>query len=633
MHAQGGANEWSTDRAELVYGERPSGEIVHISSVERGLQCDCICPGCRRSLVAKTKAEKQVAHFAHSGPACGGGPETALHKLAKQIIAEELRLLLPERLAVFGEKQRLLSEIMEMKFDLAKVEYNDLRDVVPDLYLVRQGRSLFVEVAVTHKCDELKIGRLRNRGISSVEIDLSGIPRDARLEDVRDAVLKTAPRSWIFNKGIDEGLESLRMEVAREEEEQQREFEEQAKKLAEVYRAAKGAVPSGFKRDRNWQLLERVGGTDLVGVEFDGNAVFAVSPIQWQITVLIDVLLHRKLGRYLQTPVSICQHLQRHDLIRADFLYLRETVESRVTQLQEDFRAPWRVVSAYLDFLTEKGIAAHLMKGYTIAPAVGSLWIEASLEMEAARLRVDNAAEQVKRILNAADPSRRSTVTLSGWLSSLDPQSNLTFREALQSPEHHGRIGLELRAIEAMLDGQPTVPTDALALPVQDLIAAAEKQKVILERARQERAEQQRAEARNQRIADLRTIAEPLFSEEELEAWLTTRRHELSDLSPIAAAASGGFSFARAKDILMSIKQKKEWADAETARISEYREFLKTEANALLGQDEGARFLRGRDEELGGVPPAVHCKDAESLEQCRRRLRQWDAFLREIKGR
>lgn len=434
--------------------------------------------------MAKTKAEKQVAHFAHSGPACGGGPETALHKLAKQIIATELSLLLPERVVVFGEKRRLLSETMEMRFDRAQVEYYDLRDVVPDLYLVRQGRPLFVEVAVTHTCDELKIERLRNRGISSVEIDLSRTPRDACLEDVRDAVLRTAPRSWIFNKGIDEGLESMRVEAAREEEEQQRELEERAKKLAEIYRAAKSAVSGGFKRDRNWQLLERVGGTDLVGVEFDGNAVFAVSSIQWQITILIDVLLHRKLGRNLQTPVSVCQYLQRLNLIRRDFLYLRETVEQKITQHQEDFRAPWRVVCAYLDFLTEKGIAAHLMKGYTIAPAVGSLWIEASMEIEAARLRVDTAAEQVKRILNEADPTRRSAVTVGGWFSSVDPQSNLTFREALESSEHHVRIERELRAIEAMLDGRSAIPSDALALPIDDLIAAAEEQQAMLELAR-----------------------------------------------------------------------------------------------------------------------------------------------------
>ncbi|MCA1494455.1 hypothetical protein I6F11_26535 [Ensifer sp. NBAIM29] len=425
----------------------------------------------------------------------------------------------------------------------------------------------------------------------------------------------------------------MRAEAFREEEEQQRELDQQAKKLVEIYRAARNVVSSGFKRGRNWQLLERVRGTDLVGVELDGNAVFAVSSIQWQITVLIDVLFHRKLGRNLQTPVSVCQYLQRLDFIRRDFLYLRETVEQRVTQHQEDFRAPWRVVCAYLDFLTEKGIAAHLVKGYTIAPAVGSLWIEASMEIEAARLRVDTAAEQVKRILNEADPTRRSTVTVGGWFSSVDPQSNLTFREALESSEHHVRIERELRAIEAMLDGRSAIPSDALALPIDDLIAAAEEQQAMLERARQEREEQQRAEARNQRIADLKSMAGPLFAAEELEIWLTTPRIELSGLSPAAAAETGGFSFTRVKDILVSIKQKKERADAERDRIAGYRKLLETEAYALLGKSEATEFLRGRDEELGGMPPGVFCKDARSLERCRMRLRQWDAFLREMKRR
>lgn len=633
LHPPSPAHEWRTDRAELVYGERPSGEIVHISSVERGLKCGCRCPGCHRPLVAKTRAEKQVAHFAHAGPACGGGPETALHKLAKQIIAVELRLKLPERLAVFSEKQRLLSDSKEVTFDRARVEYNDLREIVPDLYLDHHGRALFVEVAVTHKCGEDKIEKIRNQGIAAIEIDLSRIPRDASLEDLKDAVLRTAPRSWIFNKGIDEGIASMRAEALRDKEEQERKLEEQAKRLAVVFQSAKNQRVEGFTQKREWQLLERVDGTDLVGVELAGNSVFAVAARQWQITVLIDVLLHRKLGRDLQTPVSVCKYLQRLNLVRKDFLYLRESLEERVSRYEAEFRAPWRVVGAYLDFLTEQGIAAQLRKGYTIAPAVGSRWLEASMEIGAARLRIDSAAEQVQRILGVADPARRSAMTVGRWFSSMDPQSNLTFGEALQSSEHHVRIERELRAIEAMLDGRSAIPSDALALPIDDLIAAAEEQQAMRERARREREEHRRAEACYQRIADLRGMAEPLFAAEELEVWLTTQHIELSGVSPAAAAETGGFSFTRAKDILVSIKQQKERVDAERARIAGYRKLLETEAYAVLGQSEATEFLRVRDEELGGMPPGVFCKDANSLERCRVRLRQWDAFLREIKRR
>jgi hypothetical protein len=553
--------------------------------------------------------------------------------LAKQIIARELHLKLPERLAVFGEKRRLLSDSKEVAFDLARVEYNDLRDIVPDLYLDHHGRALFVEVAVTHKCGDDKIEKIRNRGIAAIEIDLSRIPRDAPFEDVKDAVLITAPRSWIFNKGVEEDIASMRAEALRDKDEQERKLEEQAKRLATVFKSANNQDVKSFTPKREWQLLERVRGTGLVGVELAGNSVFAVAARQWQITVLIDVLLLRKLGPNLQTPVSVCKYLQRLNMIRKDFLYLRESLEERVSRYQADFRAPWRVVCAYLDFLTEQGIAAQLRKGYTISPVVGARWLEASMEIEAARLRIDSAAEQVQRILAEADPSQRSAMTVGRWFSSIDAQSNLTFRGALESSEHHGRIERELRAIEAMLDGRPAIPSDALALPVHDLIAAAEKQQAMLERARQEQEEQRRAEERDHRIANLRSMAQPLFDAEELEVWLTTPHIDLSGLSPAAAAETGGISYTRAKDILGSTKRKKEWADAENARIADYRKLLEAEAYALLGPSEAVEFLRGRDEELGGMPPGVYCKDASSLERCLARLRQWHAFLREIKRR
>src|SRR5690606_10040968 len=108
------------DRAKLVYGEAVDGKLVHIRTVERGLKCGCICPGCKKPLVAKTKADKVVPHFAHHGPACGGGPETALHKLAKQIIAENLRLVVPERVASYGDARKVLSESKEIKLASAR---------------------------------------------------------------------------------------------------------------------------------------------------------------------------------------------------------------------------------------------------------------------------------------------------------------------------------------------------------------------------------------------------------------------------------------------------------------------------------------------------------------------------------
>ncbi len=68
------------------------GRPVHISEVATsGLQTDCLCPCCRRPLIAKRGAVR-VAHFAHPAEPgvvpCAG--ETILHQVAKLLLAERV---------------------------------------------------------------------------------------------------------------------------------------------------------------------------------------------------------------------------------------------------------------------------------------------------------------------------------------------------------------------------------------------------------------------------------------------------------------------------------------------------------------------------------------------------------------
>ena len=81
---------------QLAFGESEDGRILHISQVESGLACRCVCPGCKDRLVARKGLEK-APHFAHHGEVpCGHALESALHKLAKEVIDERRELLLPE---------------------------------------------------------------------------------------------------------------------------------------------------------------------------------------------------------------------------------------------------------------------------------------------------------------------------------------------------------------------------------------------------------------------------------------------------------------------------------------------------------------------------------------------------------
>jgi hypothetical protein len=173
-----------------------------------------------------------VPHFAHYGPACGGAPETALHKLAKQIVEERLTLMVPKRIAVHENVESVLPGATNITLDSARVEFTEFTQIVPDLYVTVGERELLVEIAVTHFCDDDKILRIRSHGIAAIEIDLSGIARDAPSEAIAEAVLRTAPRKWLFNQGIDDAVCEL------EEAAQKKRISAETKLRADAWRIA-----------------------------------------------------------------------------------------------------------------------------------------------------------------------------------------------------------------------------------------------------------------------------------------------------------------------------------------------------------------------------------------------------------
>ena len=68
----------------LKYALNSQGDLVNISTVTKGLACECVCPSCGEKLIAKNGGTKRIHHFAHaSGVDCEGAYETMLHQLAK----------------------------------------------------------------------------------------------------------------------------------------------------------------------------------------------------------------------------------------------------------------------------------------------------------------------------------------------------------------------------------------------------------------------------------------------------------------------------------------------------------------------------------------------------------------------
>ena len=184
----------------LPYGLQGS-KLRHISDVASGLACKCFCPCCGSALVAR-KGKRVQHHFSHyDSTTCSGSTETALHLAAKEILEEAMAITLPSVNIEFDMYQRGLEISPSRRFNIDKIQIETRAgSIVPDLIATVGDRQLIIEIFVTHRVDVEKINRIRKQGVSAIEIDLSGAPRDFSRESITDLVVdEHLNKIWLFN--------------------------------------------------------------------------------------------------------------------------------------------------------------------------------------------------------------------------------------------------------------------------------------------------------------------------------------------------------------------------------------------------------------------------------------------------
>lgn len=195
--------------AQIPFGRRPDGRLVEVGQVERGLACNCICPGCGERLLAK-KGEVKVQHFAHlSGSACATGAETALHLAAKQLIADERWLALPPlRVEVarldfeFGwyRPNQVYGRGQRWTFDRVALELA-VGEIRPDVVGFIGEAPHAVEILVTHQVDAEKRSVFGRLSLPSIEIDLSKMVGKIFTFDALSAAVQASVdnKKWLYH--------------------------------------------------------------------------------------------------------------------------------------------------------------------------------------------------------------------------------------------------------------------------------------------------------------------------------------------------------------------------------------------------------------------------------------------------
>lgn len=177
----------------LNYAINHDGKLVFIDDVANGLACNCICPHCKSHLIARNQGRKKQHHFAHEGNSdCGKGYESALHLLAKEIIEEEKKVMLPYYKNIHSYPSQCIFQSIEIE------ERNDSDDLQPDCVGVTEdGMRILIEIYVTHSVDEVKTEKIVANDLNCLEIEISrDFPLDK--ERLKDFLLnKQEKRKWI----------------------------------------------------------------------------------------------------------------------------------------------------------------------------------------------------------------------------------------------------------------------------------------------------------------------------------------------------------------------------------------------------------------------------------------------------
>ncbi len=199
------------------------------------------------------------------------------------MIAAAGSIALPEAVAVYGTLTARVAGPVAFAYEAADPELR-MGAITPDIVVRGAGRTLLIEVHVTHPAEEAKLEELRRRELPAIEIDLSKAPRHASKEHHAALVLRDAPRRWLFNGKVEAAASKLRDQAEREEADRRRRRLALHDRLAaEAERS--WATPAPERPD--WvQAARDMGAESAVGFDVSGSRCFVVGPATWQARLL-----------------------------------------------------------------------------------------------------------------------------------------------------------------------------------------------------------------------------------------------------------------------------------------------------------------------------------------------------------
>lgn len=606
----------------LAFGQTAEGRIVSIRDVVSGRACGCVCPACAEPLIARKFREgpgRRADHFAHARDrVCVHALETALHKLAKQILVDALGLTLPAIVADREGVRRQSHGAKHQAFESAAAEVA-FPGVVADVVLRRGARDLIVEILVTHASDAEKVARIRGLETSAIEIDLSKLARRADLETVAEAVLVSAPRKWLFNPAQDAVEAEVAQVLADRAEVARQKVLRQAKTLVRHW-AALPSPKDGTNRPAVRSAIAQIEACGLsahIGVLVAaGQKALNVSPKAWQAIVLKALVIDQQpwFGRAGLSIAALRDHLDRQGFLPSLFGVSRDAeLIGAARALAPDFATPTGLIGAYVRCLQKAGLV-ETDDGLWRAPIKVRQQIARQVrETRERQARTDDLRVVLDELLTRAGPEGEG-FERDAWLG-----RSLGARPSpLSVAASGGQAWTELKAgLSRIGDAfwSYDAEVDVLDLPLRPALERAEQ-------ARKDAAERRRlaAEAQALAAADAR---EARFREAALaargdaaEAWMAGLAPPANVMTRLEAVRSSPALLQAALDALVRRVSEQKRQEAQRLMAQEALAELWDAACAEHGEDWAKAFISNPDPRLNGRRPREVCVDPASLKWC-----------------
>ena len=180
--------------AFLTYALDEGGALVHVDDVAKGAKCACRCPHCEAPLYAKNAGQNREHHFAHAqGHECEGAYESQLHLLAKEVLQETGRIMLPR-----SNSGRFPSGSVRIR-NVEVEKWDERYGIRPDAEgIMDNGERLLIEFYVSHKVDGKKRQVIVDNNLKCIEIDINYQALDKA--ELRDFLSNSdEDRKWILS--------------------------------------------------------------------------------------------------------------------------------------------------------------------------------------------------------------------------------------------------------------------------------------------------------------------------------------------------------------------------------------------------------------------------------------------------